>query len=50
MRFMLVIGGALVAALLLPVGARVEWKQRDDVGHTVTADDGSFDSGALGDR
>jgi len=30
------------------VGTRVEWTNKDDDPHTVTADDGSFDSKGLG--
>jgi plastocyanin len=33
--------------LTIPVGATVVWTQHDDVLHTVTADDGSFNSGFL---
>jgi plastocyanin len=34
--------------LHVPVGATVVWIQHDDIVHTVTADDGSFNSGMLG--
>ena len=34
--------------LKVPVGATVRWTNEDGFDHTVTADDGSFDSGALG--
>jgi plastocyanin len=34
--------------LTIPSGATVVWIQNDDVVHTVTADDGSFNSGMLG--
>jgi plastocyanin len=33
--------------LRIPVGATVVWRQNDDIVHTVTADDGSFNSGFL---
>lgn len=34
--------------LTVPPGTTVEWKNGDDDPHTVTADDGSFDSKGLG--
>jgi plastocyanin len=34
--------------LTIPAGATVVWTQHDDMVHTVTADDGSFNSGFLG--
>lgn len=32
---------------IVKVGGEVVWKNKDAVPHTVTADDGSFDSGSL---
>jgi plastocyanin len=32
----------------IKVGGEVVWKNKDAAAHTVTADNGSFDSGALG--
>ncbi len=34
-------------AITVPVGATVTWTNADSTQHTVTADDGSFDSGPL---
>lgn len=36
------------SSLTVPVGTTVVWKNGDDDPHTVTADDGSFDSKGLG--
>lgn len=36
------------AAATVSVGSTVQWKNMDDDPHTVTADDGSFDSKGLG--
>ena len=36
------------ALTTIPVGTTVVWTNADDDPHTVTADDGSFDSGGLG--
>jgi len=36
------------ATLTVAAGTRVVWTQKDDDPHTVTADDGSFDSKGLG--
>jgi len=38
--------------IFIPAGTEVRWTNRDDVSHTVTSDDGLFDSGTLlrGDR
>ena len=35
------------ATLEVPVGATVDWSNQDSTAHTVTADDGSFDSKSL---
>ncbi len=35
------------ATLEVPVGAIVDWSNQDSTAHTVTADDGSFDSKSL---
>lgn len=32
----------------IKAGTQVVWKNRESTNHTVTADDGSFDSGSLG--
>jgi plastocyanin len=34
-------------ALRVRAGTRVRWENRDQVQHTVTADDGGFDSGLI---
>lgn len=34
--------------ITVKAGGEVVWKNKDAAAHTVTADDGSFDSGALG--
>jgi len=36
------------ATITISPGTRVVWTQKDDDPHTVTADDGSFDSKGLG--
>jgi plastocyanin len=36
------------ATITVTVGTKVTWTQKDDDPHTVTADDGSFDSKGLG--
>ena len=36
------------ATITVTAGTRVVWTQKDDDPHTVTADDGSFDSKGLG--
>ena len=36
-----------VNPLVVPKGTTVIWTNNDSVPHTVTADDGSFDSGSL---
>ena len=36
------------ASITIVAGTRVLWTQKDDDPHTVTADDGSFDSKGLG--
>jgi len=38
------------AEISVATGTEVVWKQRDAAPHTVTADDGSFDSGTMADR
>ncbi len=35
------------ATISVPVGGTVTWTNNDTTGHTVTADDGSFDSGTV---
>jgi plastocyanin len=35
------------ATLTVPVGTTVQWMNDDNIAHTVTADDGSFDSGNM---
>ena len=35
------------ASLTVPSGTSVTWKNMDNVNHTVTANDGSFDSGDI---
>jgi plastocyanin len=35
------------ASISVPVGSTVTWTNQDSTAHTVTADDGSFDSGSL---
>src|SRR3954470_1810732 len=35
------------ASLTVPVGSAATWTNQDTAGHTVTADDGSFDSKTL---
>jgi plastocyanin len=35
-------------SLVVKVGATVKWTNRDAIGHTVTADDGSFGSSRIG--
>ena len=32
----------------VPIGGSVDWSNQDEEGHTVTASDGSFDSGVVG--
>jgi plastocyanin len=36
------------ATLTIPAGTKVVWTNKDDDPHTVTADDGAFDSKGLG--
>ncbi len=38
---------AFPGTVTVPAGATVTWVNRDDAMHTVTAADGSFDSGAI---
>lgn len=35
--------------ITVPLGATVHWNNVDGMAHTITADDGSFDSGSLAD-
>lgn len=35
------------ARLVVPLGTEVTWVNRDDIEHTLTTDDGAFDSGPL---
>lgn len=36
------------ATITVKVGESVNWTNKDNVGHSATADDGSFDTGVLG--
>ena len=44
---MLIIGYIYQRHLELPVGSSITWRNMDNIQHTVTADDGSFNSGAI---
>lgn len=38
------------AVITIPLGATVQWNNNDSVTHTITADDGSFNSGNIASK
>ncbi len=44
---MLIVGFIFQRHFELPVGSNITWRNIDGVQHTVTADDGNFDSGSI---